>query len=503
MSKGHASRRDSPNSGADKARLITGYSPDSPEIDPDELRDVHLLAIAGTGMGSFAQLLQQAGYQVRGSDHGVWPPMSDRLRAAGISWKDGFRPENLVPEPDLVIVGNVVRRSNPEAEAMRSRRLPHLSFPEALGALFLEKRHSVVVAGTHGKTTTTAILAWVLQQAGRDPSFLIGGVAANLDVSARLGMGEHFVVEGDEYDTAYFDKRPKLLHYRPRTAVLTSVEFDHADIFRDTEHYESAFSRFLKLLPQDGYLAVCAADERALEMAEYHANTNIETYCARDGVEADWTASDLKTGPDGASFVLRRGGKELSVVGLQVAGRHNVENALAAAAVACRLGLSVEETVAGLTTFKGVARRQQVVGEANGITVVDDFAHHPTAVAETVTAVKARFPGRRLWAVFEPRTNTARRSIHQESYPASFRDADMVIVAAPPPHPDAIAPEERLDPNRLVRDIATNGPSAMHLPDVEAIIEQLSCAVKSKDVILVMSNGSFGNLPRRLLETLE
>ncbi len=480
---------------------LTPSSPDSPPIDPEAVRTVHLMAIAGTGMGAFARLLQEAGYQVRGSDEKVWPPMSDLLRAAGIRWMEGFRPENLEPPPDLVIVGNVIRRVNPEAQAMRDRHLPHLSFPEALGALFLEGRHSVVVAGTHGKTTTSTLVAWLLHHNRRDPSFLVGGVGQNLGDSARLGGGPHFVVEGDEYDTAYFDKGPKLLHYRPRSAILTSIELDHADIYRDLAHYVSAFERFVALLPEDGFLAAWAGSDRVLAVARRCPGT-VETYAARDGVDADWTAGDLVLGADGARFRLVHRGEDLGEMHLPLGGRHNVENALGAAAVATRLGLTPEEIAAGLATFEGVRRRQEIRGEPDGVTVIDDFAHHPTAVAETVQAIRSRYPGRRLWAVFEPRSNTARRNLYQARYAEAFDGADQVVISAPPPHPDPIPEAERFDPPGLAEALRARGLEARHLAGPEAILEALVAETNPGDVVLLMSNGAFGGLPARLVEAL-
>lgn len=476
-------------------------SPDSPRVDLDAVRTIHLIAIAGTGMGAFARLLQQAGYDVRGSDEKVWPPMSDVLTEAGIPWMEGFSPRNLDPAPDLVIVGNVVRRHNPEAVAMRERALPHLSFPEALGELFLGTRHPVVVTGTHGKTTTTTLISWVLHQAGRAPSFLIGGVGQNLGQSARLAKGDHFVVEGDEYDTAYFDKGPKFLHYRPKTAVFTSMEFDHADIYRDMAHYTGAFENFVAILGSDGFLAACASDPEVERVARESAG-RVETYSARDGVAADWTAGSLAFGPEGATFELVYQGRGLAAVRLPMVGRHNVENALATAAVTHALGLSAGEIAAGLGSFEGVRRRQEERGEVDGVLVIDDFAHHPTAVEETVAGVHARHPGRRLWAVFEARSNTARRNIYQSRYERAFDDAELVIIVSPPPHPDSIPEAERFDPTGLVAVLAGRGLEALHRPDPDTVLTHLVAEARSGDVVLLMSNGSFGSLTTRLLDAL-
>src|SRR6266851_1183572 len=333
--------------------------------------NVYLLGIAGTGMGSFAGLVRAAGHQVSGSDENVYPPMS---------------------------------------------------FPEALEELFLASRHPVVVAGTHGKTTTTSLLAQVLHHAGRDPSLLVGGVPLNFNEGFRLGKGEHFVVEGDEYDTAYFDKGPKFLHYRPRTAIVTGAEFDHADIYRDTPHYESAFEKFYALLPPEGYAAVCSTFPNWKRLASF-ARCRVESYSSQDGAEANWTARRLSLGPAGASFeVAFRGSPEMRLT-LPAAGRHNVENALGVYAACRALGLSAQQIAAGFASFRGVKRRQELRGEPRGIAVIDDFAHHPTAVRETIAAVAAQYPGRRLVAVFEPRSNTAMRKIHQEEYAHAFAGA--------------------------------------------------------------------------------
>src|SRR5262245_7787777 len=334
-------------------------------------------------MGAFAGMLKAAGHEVSGSDQNVYPPMSDMLRAWGIPVLTPYAPSNLDSiKPDLVVIGNVIRRVNPEATEVRARRLPQMSFPAALGAFFLGTRHSVVVAGTHGKTTTTALLGHVLTAAGRDPSFLVGGVTRNYDANFRLGSGPHFVVEGDEYDTAYFDKGPKFLHYRPRTAILTSIEFDHADIFRDLPHYESAFERFVRLLPADGCLAIGAAYPNALRIARESA-APVVTYgvCS---TAADYAVRDLAHGPDGARFTVLERGRALGVATLPCGGAQNVENALGVVAATRALGLEFDEVARGLATFAGVRRRQEVRGEVGGVTVVDDFAHHPTAVRATI-----------------------------------------------------------------------------------------------------------------------
>jgi UDP-N-acetylmuramate: L-alanyl-gamma-D-glutamyl-meso-diaminopimelate ligase len=363
-------------------------------IDWSRVRRVHLIGVCGTGMGSFAGMLKAAGHEVTGSDENVYPPMSTQLDRWGIEAMTGYRPENLDrARPDLVIVGNVIREANPEAAAMRARGLPHLSFPAALGERFIAPRHGVVVVGTHGKTTTSAMMGRLLHHAGRDPSFLVGGVTRDFESNYRLGGGPHFVVEGDEYDTAYFDKGPKFLHYHPRTAIFTSCELDHADIYRDEAHYQAAFEGFVALLPGDGFLAACASYPSVLRLAA-RARCRVETY-AVDAPGADWEAGHLSLSADGARFTLLRRGQPLAEVHLPVGGAHNVENALGVAAAATALGLSPAEIAAGLAAFGGVKRRQEVRGRAGGVTVVDDFAHHPRAVKKTLAAVAGTFPGAR------------------------------------------------------------------------------------------------------------
>lgn len=464
-------------------------------------RRVHLLGVGGTGMGAFAYLLQQAGYEVTGSDQNLYPPMSEMLERWGIPALSPYDPANLDrARPDLVVVGNVIRRDNPEATAVRERGIPQVSFPQALGELFLESRHAIVIAGTHGKTTTSSMVAHLLDAAGRDPSFLVGGVLGNFGTSARLGQGEDFVVEGDEYDTAYFDKGPKFLHYRPRTLIFTSCEFDHADIYRDTAHYESAFERLMEILPADGLVLACATTEAPPRIAR-QARCRVETYSAAPGVDADWTAEILSTDEEGTRFRIRRQGEALLEASLPMGGRHNVENALSAFAACLSRGADPRKLADGLAGFRGVRRRQEVRGEVRGIRVIDDFAHHPTAVVETIAAVRATHPGRRLVAAFEPRSNTSRRSIHQEAYASSFDRADRVLIQSPLPH-DRVPESERLDAEALCARIRERGIFATAHESADGILEALVEECRPGDVVLVMSNGSFGGLIDRLLRSL-
>jgi UDP-N-acetylmuramate: L-alanyl-gamma-D-glutamyl-meso-diaminopimelate ligase len=463
------------------------------------VKRIHLIGVGGTGMGSFAGMLKAAGYEVTGSDENVYPPMSTQLEKWGIEVMQGYRPENLDrARPDLVVVGNVVRMGNAEATAVRERGLPQVSFPQALGDLFLGPRHGVVVVGTHGKTTTTAMMGFVLHHAGRDPSFLVGGVTRDFDSNFRLGAGPHFVVEGDEYDTAYFDKGPKFLHYRPRTAVFTSCELDHADIYRDVAHYESAFERFMEILPVEGFLAACASYGSVRRIAR-RARCAVETYAV--DAAADWEARDLSHAPDGARFLLSRRGVPLGRVRLPVGGAHNVENALGVAAAATRLGLSFGEIAAGLEAFRGVRRRQEVRGVAGGVTVIDDFAHHPTAVEKTLRAVRGSFPAGRILACFEPRSNTSRRNLHQQAYVGCWPGAAEVFILRPAPT-DRVPDNERLDVDRLLHDIAATGLPARAFGAVEEMVEAVVRSACPGDVVLAMSNGAFGGIWPRLLEAL-
>ncbi len=473
------------------------------DVTPSDIRRIHLLGVAGTGMGSFAGMLKAAGHEVSGSDENVYPPMSDMLRAWGIPVMTPYAPSNLDgAKPDLVIVGNVIRRVNPEATAVRERGLPQMSFPAALGSFFLGPRHSVVVAGTHGKTTTASLMGHVLAAAGKDPSFLVGGVTQNYAGNFRLGKGPHFVVEGDEYDTAYWDKGPKFLHYRPNTVILTSIEFDHADIYRDMAHYESSFRKLVDILPADGLLAVSTAYPNAVALAR-SGKAKVVTYRGEPGAEADLApAGDLSFGPEGARFTVRVHGKPEGTLHLTMGGKHNVENALGVYAAARALGLSHEEVAHGLESFAGVKRRQEVRAEVGGITVLDDFAHHPTAVRETIGAVAGRYPGRRLWAIFEPRSNTSRRNIHQTEYAQSFGGASRVTLRVPE-KTDRVPTGEELDVARLIGDLQAQGLEADGDSDVERLVQRVGDGARTGDVLLVMSNGAFGGFIDKLIARLK
>ena len=469
-------------------------------MSPTPLHHIHLIACCGTGMGSLAGMLKARGYHVTGSDQHVYPPMSTQLESWGIVLHQGFRPEHLQPRPHLVIVGNAVSQDNPEVIAAHQMGIPALSFPQALASFFIQQRHAVVVAGTHGKSTTTALIAWLLCHAGYDPSFFVGAVMRNVDSTFRLGQGEHMVVEGDEYDSAYFDKAPKLLHYRPRTAVLTSVEFDHADIYRDVQQVRAAFIRFLHLLPPDGCLVACGDDPGVQDiLATTALPAPVQTYGFQP--RADWEAVDCQPqGPHMQVTILYRG-KTVGRLSSPLMGRHNAQNLLAAVAVSRRFGLSIAQIADGLRTFQNIKRRCEIRGAVDGITVIDDFAHHPTAVRATLQAVRQSYPDARLWAVFEPRSATSRRAIFQQEYAAALGLADRVVVAGVY-RQDRLSSADRLSPEVLIHTIQAQGVSAWFHPTTQAIIDHLCQDAQRQDVILIMSNGGFENIHQRLLTAL-
>ena len=467
----------------------------------------HLIGIAGTAMSSLAGLLREKGHRVTGSDQGVYPPMSVMLDDLGIAYADRFDPANLASEPDMVVVGNAISRGNPELEAVLDRRLRYTSAAAVIKVQFLTGRHVLAVAGTHGKTTTASLVAWLLEAAGMEPSFLIGGIPGNFGISFRLTGSEYFVIEADEYDTAYFDKGPKMWHYLPWTAVVNNVEFDHADIFRDDIAYRFAFERFINLVPGAGTL-VAGWDSPALRGMCGVSRAPVESFgidgSERGGVAPShprWRAERIRYGEERTRFTVRRDDRRLGEVETRLQGDYNVQNALAAMAAATAAGADWDSIREGLRTFRGVRRRMEVRGEAGGITVVDDFAHHPTAVAATLGAARQRFRGRRLIAVFEPRSYTAQRREFQEAYVQALRAADHAIVAGlfrPERYEDAT----RLDPVQLVEGLRAGGTEADYLPVVADIVKRVVGGARSGDVVVVMSNGGFGGIHELLLAGL-
>jgi UDP-N-acetylmuramate: L-alanyl-gamma-D-glutamyl-meso-diaminopimelate ligase len=463
------------------------------------VRSVHLIAISGVAMTSLAGMLVERGLAVSGSDQNVYPPASTLLERLKISVRLGYGPQNLEPTPDLVVVGNAVSRTNPEVAAMLERGLPYVSMPEAIRAFFLAGKRSLVVAGTHGKTTSTAMLACVLTGAGLDPSVMVGGEALDFGGNFRLGGGRDFVIEGDEYDTAFFDKGPKFLHYEPRGLILTAVEFDHADIYRDLEHVTDSFVSLLRIVPAEAPIVVCADFPRAETVVD-RADQTVERFGL--GPVADWRAERLHDRAGRTHFEVTFRGRSESEIALMAMGEMNVRNALGVFALCRRLGLSSDDIRPGLESFRGVRRRQEVI-HAGAVTVIDDFAHHPTAIAATLEAVRRRYPERRLWAVFEPRSNTSRRRIFQSEFAASLAAADVVVVASvffkeTDPLPEA----DRLSVDHLVDDLRAAGRTAETFPDTDGILRHLERQVRPNDVVVFMSNGAFGGLPRRFVEAL-
>lgn len=457
-------------------------------------------------MGAVAGLLAAAGHDVRGSDTAVYPPMSEQLAALGIPVFTGFAASNLDWAPDLVVVGNVNSKDHVEVVEAQARGITLTSFPAVLGEQLLVNRHPIVVTGTHGKTTTTSLIAHILVEAGRDPGLFVGGVPISLGQGWRAGKGHEFVVEGDEYDTAFFDKGSKFLHYRPRSAILTSVELDHVDIFPSFDAVRDAFRRFVALLPPDGILVVCRDSAEALAISE-GAPCRVETYgVSDDGNEpagdGAWTAYHLEYLKSGrVSFEVSGRGESLGRFETLLVGRHNVANVLSAIAIAVDRGVQIEIIRRAVHTFAGVRRRQEVRGMAGGVWVLDDYAHHPTAVQETLKALRRRFPKRRLIAAYEPRSATSRRRTFQHEFVAAFAHADEVVVGKLY-DPQRIPREERFDPERLALDLHGGGTKATFFADTDAIVKHLAAAAAPGDVVVVLSSGSFDGLHDRLLDEI-
>ncbi len=448
-------------------------------------------------MASLAGILKQQGFKITGSDQNVYPPMSTQLANLGIPIQSGFKGENLTPRPDLVIVGNVISRSNPEAQALLATDIPYTSLPKALGEFVIGKRDSFVVAGTHGKTTTTSLLAWVCDQVGLQPGFLIGGIPLNYDLSFRPPKANAFVIEGDEYDTAFFDKVPKFIHYRPKHVILTSIEFDHADIYRDLDHVKSAFKSLMELIPSDGTLVYNADDENIRGLLPLCKGKKVG-YGMSFG---DYRFVDREIVQGRNQFTVMRGADRIADLALKIFGLHNTLNALAVFALADTLQFPRVKVLQAMADFKGVKRRQEILGEVNGITVMEDFAHHPTAVELTIDCVRERYPGRRLFAVFEPRSATSRRNVFQKDYVRAFGRADA-IFAAQPYDQSKIADNERFSTDQLITDLRNLGKIAETAKDVDGLVARMKAHARPKDVILVMSNGGFDGIYQKLLQQL-
>ena len=437
-----------------------------------EVKSVHFVGICGTAMAGVAAMCRERGYQVTGSDQNVYPPMSTFLESRGIRILNGYRAENLDHRPDLIVIGNAMKRGNPEIERILNDRLNYCSLPQLLREFFLRGKHNIVVAGTHGKTTTASLLAWVLESAGEAPGFLIGGIPNNFGTGARAGQGRYFVVEGDEYDTAFFDKRSKFVHYLPDTVILNNIEFDHADIFPDLAAVKRAFRQLVAVVPQRGLIIANGADANVREV-----------------VAGSQSRVRFFTRDDFAGYTI------------PLAGEHNRHNAAAVAVCCAELGFSREQIQRGFDSFGGVKRRMEVRGEAAGVTVLDDFAHHPTALAETIRAIRQRYPARRLWALFEPRSNSTRRNIFQRELTEALSLADGVVVARVDRW-NELAASERLDPERLVAELTARGKPAFYAPGADEIVAALLPRLRPGDVVAAFSNGGFGGVHEKLLARL-
>jgi len=464
----------------------------------------HLIGICGTAMASLAGMLQASGHKVTGSDQNVYPPMSTQLEALGIEILNGYQASNADIGADVTIVGNAVSRGNAELEEVLDRKLMYRSQAEIVKEQFIRGRRSLVVAGTHGKTTTTSIAAWVCEVGGLDPSFLVGGIVQNFDASFRVTKGDHFVIEGDEYDTAYFDKKPKFMHYLPEIAIVNNVEFDHADIYRDLQEIKFQFSRLMNLVPGNGRLIVGTDSPVAAEvLAEMDGKlyTTVETFGLND--DAKWQARYIDFSGDVTRFTVFRDGTSWGEFETNLIGEFNVRNCLAVIIAADGWGISREKIQEAFHTFKSVKRRVEVRGVERGVTVIDDFAHHPTAVEETLKALRMKYDGKRLIAVFEPRSWSSRLAIFQEPYGKAFSYADYVIIAGVYNTSKASELGKVLDVDELVRDIELQGKPAMAFPDADAIVDHLKPEMKEGDVVAVMSNGGFGGIHDKILDILK
>ena len=465
----------------------------------EKARHIHLIGICGTAMASLAGMLKERGFEVRGSDTAVYPPMSDFMAGLNIPVAQPYSASNLDPRPDLVIVGNAISRGNQELERVLNDRIPFQSMAQLLYDEFLREHEVIAVAGTHGKTTTTSMLSWIFEAAGRQPSFLIGGIAENFGASFKLDSGRQFIIEGDEYDTAFFDKGPKFLHYFPDAVVLTPVEFDHADIYKDLDSVKTAFKRLINLVPQRGRVVAWDGSPNVDECVA-RAFCSLERYgFAQD---SRWHISNVRYEKNGTYWAVQRDGQPWAEFDFPIAGEYNVLNATAAAAMAANFGIELAKIADALRTFKSVKRRLEVKAEVGGITIIDDFAHHPTAIAQTLKALRTRYPGRRLWAVLEPRSNTLRRNVFHEALATSLSMADEVILAAIFKS-EAIPAAERLDIDDVVTAIQGLGKRARQLADADAIVAALTPELRAGDVVAILSNGGFGGIYEKLPRSLQ
>jgi UDP-N-acetylmuramate: L-alanyl-gamma-D-glutamyl-meso-diaminopimelate ligase len=457
------------------------------------IKSVHFMGIGGTAMASVAAAMQDKGVRVTGSDQNVYPPMSTFLAERKIEVMSGYSEQNLAHKPDLVVVGNAISRGNAEVEGLLEKKMRYCSLPELLKEFFIRGKRSLVVSGTHGKTTTTSLLTWVFEHNGFNPSFLIGGIPTNLGQGARFTDSEWFIIEGDEYDTAFFDKRSKFVHYLPEVAIINNLEFDHADIFENLQAIQTSFKRMINLIPRNGQLLANGDDPNIAPLLNV-------THCPVKrfglGESNSVKAYNMRLGPTASEFEIPSAKFHINLV-----GELNVRNALAVVACAKHCGLKNSQIQSAFDTFKGIKRRMEVRGISGGITVVDDFGHHPTAIRETLKALRIRYSGNKLWAIFEPRSNTTRRNVFQDELVTAFDDADQVVVAEVA-RLDQLPPDERLDPARLMKELQAKGRPAAYLPDVDAIVEHVGRGAQGGDVVCVFSNGGFGGIHTKLLTRL-
>ena len=456
-------------------------------------KNFHFLGICGTAMASVAAALQERGFKVSGSDENVYPPMSTFLQKKGITLKQGYRAENVPVDADVVVIGNVMKRGNPEVEAVLNRKLFYLSLPEVLKNYFLRGRHNLVVTGTHGKTTTTALLAWIMEKAGRKPGYLIGGIPKNFGEGARLNDSKYFVIEGDEYDTAFFDKRSKFVHYLPELVIVNNIEFDHADIFKDLDEIKLSFRRLLNIVPQNGMVILNGDDSNCVEVARNCLAQMIEVGFSKNCAQR---IREVAYSPESSRFRLGEDVFEIPLI-----GEFNVRNAAMAATAARFYDVPKTKIDSAFKSFSGIARRLELRGEARGVKVIDDFGHHPTAIVQTLQALRNRYRRHRLWAVFEPRSNTTRRAVFQQQLPDAFQFADGLFISQVA-RLEQIPEDERLKPERVVAAIAKTGRPAFYERNADAIVDRIVPMLRPKDVVVIFSNGGFDNIHEKLLGRL-
>src|SRR6266567_7726966 len=460
----------------------------------DAPKKFHFLGICGTAMGAVAVALKERGFKVTGSDENVYPPMSSFLEGKRIAIMEGYRAENIPADADVVVIGNAMTRGNPEVEAVLNRKLLYLSLPEVLKNYFLRGRHNLVVTGTHGKTTTTTLLTWIMEKAGRKPGYLIGGLPTNLGQGARLNDSEYFVIEGDEYDTAFFDKRSKFIHYLPELLIVNNIEFDHADIFKDLEEIKLSFERLLNIVPQNGMVLLNGDDANCVEVAKDCLAQMIEVGFSKNCAQR---IRDLAYSSEGSSFKLGEETFEIPLI-----GEFNVRNAAMAATAARFYDVPKAKIDNALKSFSGIARRQELRGEARGVKVIDDFGHHPTAIAHTMQALRHRYPGHRIWAVFEPRSNTTRRAVFQQRLSDALKAADGVFISQVAKL-EQIPENERLNPEAVVNAIAESGRPSFYEENADAIVNRIVPMLRSQDIVAIFSNGGFDRIHEKLLEKLK